>query len=87
MNWCLFKVFENSSEAELTKDFLQKNGVPVKIDFGSLESGVDGVHLFVTESLLHRAKWIIADSAFTDTELDYLATGQLDNDNNERTDT
>lgn len=79
LNWQVFKVFENGSEAELLKDFLQKNGVPVKIDHGILESGVDGVYLYVPEELVHRAKWFAADSAFTDEELDYLATGKLRN--------
>jgi len=63
----------------LLKEFLQKNGVPVKIDHGTLKSGVDGVYVFVPQELMHRAKWFTADSAFSDEELEFLATGKLGN--------
>ena len=78
MKWQMFREFDNGSEAELLKEYLQKNGVPVKIDHGTLESGVDGVRLFVPNELIHRAKWFAADSSFSDEELSYLATGSLE---------
>jgi hypothetical protein len=33
--------------------------------------------VLVPSSLVHRAKWVLADSDLTDAELDYLATGKL----------
>jgi hypothetical protein len=34
----------------------------------------------VPSPLVHRAKWLLAESQFTDEELNYLATGKLGTD-------
>jgi len=77
MDWTIFKSFDNRALAEMMSELFQTNDVPTKIDYGAYNSGVDGVHLYVASHMLHRARWLISDSAFTDEELSYLATGKL----------
>ncbi len=77
MEWEVFKTFDDRANAELVADHLTQNGVPARIDYGSLESGVDGIRLYVSSQLAHRARWLLSESEFTDSELEYLATGKL----------
>ncbi|MCP3908453.1 MAG: hypothetical protein GY712_10610 [Oceanicoccus sp.] len=77
MKWTVFKSFDHQSMAELMSERLRSNGVPTRIDFGAYHSGVDGVHLYVASHMLHRARWLTSETALSDEELDYLATGEL----------
>jgi len=70
--------FSDRASAELIATFLESEGVTTAIDCGSLLSGVQAdFHLFVQASLAHRARWILAQSEFTDSELNFLSTGEL----------
>jgi hypothetical protein len=70
--------FPDRASAELVAAYLESEGVAAAIDCGSLLSGVQAdFHLFVEASLAHRARWVLAQSDFTDSELNFLATGEL----------
>ncbi len=49
----------------------------MRIDYGSLEAGLEGCRLYIPAELSHRAKLIISDADYTDEELAYLSTGKL----------
>ncbi|HSM40078.1 MAG TPA: hypothetical protein VK862_04965 [Afifellaceae bacterium] len=77
MEWIIFKSFDNRVLAEMMSERFRLNGVPTKIDYGAYTSGVDGVHLYVPQDLVDRARWLTRETALSDEELDYLATGEL----------
>jgi len=76
MDWTHYKTFDNSAAAELLVTRLLSNGVPARIDYGALESGVDGISVYVASNLVHRARWLEVDCDISEAELSYLATGQ-----------
>ena len=70
--------FSDRASAVLVATYLESEGVTTAIDCGSLLSGVQAdFHLVVEASLAHRARWVLAQSDFTDSELNFLATGEL----------
>lgn len=77
MEWTIFKSFDNRALAEMMSERFRSNGIPTKIDYGAYNSGVDGVRLYVPQELVHRARWLTSETALSDEELDYLATGEL----------
>ena len=56
-------------------------GVPARVvaDANLLGEGRN-CEVQVPSPLVHRAKWLLAESQFTDEELNYLATGKLGTD-------
>ena len=84
-NWCVFSKFPNYSGAEVLKAHLESEGVPTKIaPSGKLTSLHSEVLVLVEKSLLHRAKWIMKNSEFSEEELAYLATGELPSSEKEK---
>ena len=81
MDWELFKTVDDRGTAEMLAELFKSNGIPTRIDYGALETGMDGVRIFVSSELAHRARWLLADQEFSDEELTYLATGKLPNEN------
>ena len=81
MEWTIFKSFDNRALAEMISERFQLNGIPTKLDYGAYNSGVDGVRLYVPQNLVHRARWLTSETALSDEELDYLATGELSTSN------
>ncbi len=79
MNWVLLKTFENRASADSVMELLQKNGVRARVDYGALEVGLGGIALYVEAELEHRAKWVTSSPDYSDEELEYLATGGLEN--------
>lgn len=77
MDWVVFKSFDNRALAEMMAERFNANEVPTKIDYGVYHIGVDAVNLYVPEKLVHRAKWLCNETALSDEELDFLATGSL----------
>ena len=76
----ILKVFDDRANAELLSEKLSSEDVPNKIDYGSLEAGIEGFSLYVPSSLLHLAKLLTADADFTDEELSDLSSGKLGDD-------
>jgi hypothetical protein len=57
---------------------LEAEAVPTTVDARRLVAGIDSDFvLSVPTSLVHRAKFVLAQSELSDSELTYLATGEL----------
>lgn len=74
----LFQTFDDPLSAESLVELLIQEGVPAfyeeKLEMPGLSQG----HcVYVAENMLHRARWVVSQSQFEDSELDYLATGRL----------
>jgi len=76
--WQPFQTFSDRGSAEAMAVVLDCEGVPTRIESSKLVAGVEARHcVLVPASLAHRAKWVLADTDVTDSELEYLATGKL----------
>lgn len=76
--WELFQTFTDVGSAEVMCAWLLSEEVPARVDTRSLESSLEMQYrLWVPRDLLHRARWVIAQSGPTEAELEYLATGKL----------
>jgi len=76
--WQTFQTFSDRGSAEALAAVLDAEGVPARVASSNLVAGIEARHrVLVPSALLHRAKWVLADSDLTDSELDYLATGKL----------
>ena len=76
--WQHFETLPDQASAEVRVGLLEQGGVPAKvITEGPLPGLEVGVHVFVPADLLHRAKWLSAQSRVSDAELEFLATGEL----------
>jgi hypothetical protein len=75
--WQLLTTAPNVPAAHAIAGLLHDHGVEcrLKADTSLLGEGRQCA-LMVEASLLHRAKWALAEANFTDAELDFLATGQ-----------
>jgi hypothetical protein len=74
--WCTFGVFDCQLSAQVLRRLLEAEDVDCAIEPSRLELGIPArFRLSVPRSKLHRARWIIDQSDFTDRELDFLATG------------
>ena len=79
-DWELFQTFTDIGSAEVMCAWLLSEEVPARVDTQSFESSLEiRYRLWVRRDLIHRARWVIAQPAPTETELEYLATGKLPN--------
>ena len=79
--WCTFGEFDSRLAAEVIRSLLEAEGVDCGIDSAQLELGIPAKFvLSVPRSKLHRARWIVEQSALTDRELEFLATGTWTNE-------
>ena len=76
--WQLLTMAPNIPAAHALETLLKGHGIECRLKSGTPLLG-EGRHCAVTveASLLHRAKYVLAEVNFTDEELDFLATGQL----------
>ena len=76
--WKLFRVFPDLNAAEALRLQLENHSVPTRVESRALEVGMEAKFcVYVSKTLAHRARWVIAQLPFTDAELDFLATGKL----------
>ena len=76
--WEIFRTFADRPSAELLARRLESEGVPTKVRSSKLELAVEtGWQVWVAANLAHRARWILANSDFSDSELEFLVTGKL----------
>lgn len=76
--WQPFRTFFDRGSAEAMVVVLDSEGVPARVESSELVAGIESRYsVLVPSSLAHRARWVLADSDLTDSELDYLATGEL----------
>lgn len=76
LDWVLFESRDDSASAEMLRSQLESDGVATRVEI----HGVPGLSTFkvlVPHSLLHRARWITQQQPPSDSELEFLATGQL----------
>ena len=76
--WSLIDTFQDRGSAESLALMLRAEGVPTLVR----SCGVIGIvefafQVLVDPSLEHRARWLLAQSSFTNAELEFLATGKL----------
>ena len=85
--WPVIGEMPNYAEAEVIKLLLESNNVPTKIELSDPINPQAGVYVMVESDLVHRARWILKDKGLSDSELNFLATGELTqekkNENNE----
>ena len=66
------------AEAELFCERLQTEGVPSRVETRALREGLEAVFcVLVAPELAHRARWVQAQLPPSESELVFLATGQL----------
>jgi hypothetical protein len=76
--WEVFRVFDDHGAADVMCQWLLREQVPARVETRSLENAVEAKHcVFVHRSLMHRARWVVAQLPPTDEELEFLATGKL----------
>jgi hypothetical protein len=77
-DWELCKSFADRGSAEVICARLASEGVPAQVDALALAGGVQSEYRVVVPStLVHRARWVLAQLPPSDAELEYLATGRL----------
>ena len=76
--WQLLTTAPNIPAAHALETLLKGRGVDCRLesDMPLLGEGMPCA-VMVEASLLHRAKYVLAEADFTDAELDFLATGHL----------
>jgi hypothetical protein len=77
--WERFVGFPESASAIAAAAYFEQNGLPSRVEAGSPSLDFTNVaFVLVPGHLLHRARWLWAKSDLTDSELQFLATGELD---------
>jgi hypothetical protein len=77
--WERFMGFPDSASAVAAASYLEQNGVPSCVEAGSPSVDFSNIaFVLVPGHLAHRAKWLWAQSDLTESELHFLATGELD---------
>jgi hypothetical protein len=76
--WQPFLGFSSRGGAEAVAAVLQSEEVPTLIEPSRLAAGIESDFvLSVPAHLAHRARWVLAQSDFAESELTYLATGEF----------
>lgn len=79
--WQEFASYSDAVSAEAAAGLLRSEGVPVNVSSDEPMPGlIRGFRLLVPTQMLHRARWVVSNAAFTDEELTFLATARLDSD-------
>jgi len=73
-----FRAFLDRGPAESMCSWLESEGVPSCVEARALSSGIESQFVvYVLKELAHRARWIVVQLPPSDAELDFLATGRL----------
>ena len=76
--WELLRDFAERGTAEAFCAHLRFHRVPARIESQALGNAIEvRFKVFVPTSLAHRARWLALESAFSEGELGFLATGKL----------
>jgi hypothetical protein len=78
-DWVLFESRDDSASAEMLRSRLELEGVATRVEIHGLP-GMSSFRVLVPNALLHRARWITQQLPPSDTELEFLATGRLPDD-------
>jgi len=75
--WKEFATYSDAASAEILAGLLRSEGVPVEIAGDEPIPGLaGGFRVLVPADLLHRARLVVSNAAFTDEELTSFATGE-----------
>lgn len=78
-SWQEFAAYADAVSAEVAAGLLRSEGIPVNVASDEPMLGlIQGFHLMVPPEMLHRARWVVSNAAFTDEELAFFATARLD---------
>jgi hypothetical protein len=70
--------FETRAAADAVAAVLETESIQGVVAAGELVAGLDADFILsVPASLVHRARWVLAQADLSEAELTYLATGQL----------
>ena len=73
-----FKTFSDRGPAEALQSWLEFEGVPSYVESRALSGAMESQFVvYVLKKLAHRARWIVAQLPPSDAELEFLATGKL----------
>jgi len=73
-----FRVFPDRGPADSMCSWLEFEGVPSYVESRGLSASMETQFVvFVLKKLAHRARWITAQLPPSDAELEFLATGKL----------
>jgi hypothetical protein len=76
--WEQFEVLADHASAAALVGRLRMEGVPAEIETSSPFPGLnDDFRVMVPKRLAHRARWVMAAMDTSESELDFLATGEL----------
>ena len=79
--WVLVAQFPDAVSAQVVIGRLQSERVPVRVRCSSPMPGLDiQSDVEVPSEYAHRARWLLSTCSFTDAELNFLATGELSQD-------
>jgi len=79
--WQSLMTVLDTLSAQALVERLNGEGVPTRVQMDtSLLGAARSCEILVPSELLHRAKWLLSSGQFSDTELTYLATGELSSD-------
>jgi hypothetical protein len=77
--WERFMGFPDSASAIAAATYLEQNGVPSCVEAGSPNVDFSNTaFILVPGHLAHRARWLWAQADLSESELHFLATGELD---------
>ena len=80
-NWQRFERYSNHITASIVAGRLEADGVPTIVEAASAFPGVFCATIWVPKDLMHRARWVLAWPVPSDSELTFLATGELLSEN------
>lgn len=77
-----FASFSSVASAQVAKGLLEAEGVDCLLDPSdplavALMSGSQGIRLLVVSHLQHRARLVLSEAEFSESKLQFLATGDL----------
>jgi len=85
-SWQSLMTVLDTLSAQALVERLNGEGVPTRVQMDTSLLGVArNCEILVPGELLHRARWLLSSQHFSDTELTYLATGELSSDDPEET--
>ena len=77
-DWQQFRRIPDLPSAQALVELLLANGVPARVEAPNLLPGIEGYFVVVVPTaFLHRARWVAPESQFQESELVFLATGEL----------
>lgn len=77
--WKIIATLPDTMSAQALLTYLQAEGVPSRVESDtSLLGEARRCDILVPPELSHRARWLLDQGSFSDAELTFLATGEVD---------